>query len=372
MLRHFTTVSKSTGKRSPHFRRRQNSVNVAQRRTGRIAILETLANPFAFLLAGIYRTLERFLGLDGNLSSGYDVPSRFVDIWNTMLTTNDFLNPNTGEFDPRHMYGTANQDVFRWPAIKDGTDRQLLGSYVTTLLMPGIPLLLWGEEQAFYVLDNTADNYVFGRQAMSAASAWQLHGCYTLGASQYYDWPVESATTGCHDNSVSLDHRDPTHPVRNIVKGMYAQRQNFPVLNDGLALLSLSNQTHEVQFPGSNGTATEMGLWSIVRTHLSPIQEQSDFETSVWLVYQNEGKQVDYTFDCTSDTNGLLAPYAGGTTVKNLLAPYEELRLQKGPGKKFFVDGSQVSRVSRKRFPEPFRSSSCQRGVARRKTLCNL
>jgi glycosidase len=44
--------------------------------------------------------------------------------------------------------------------------------------MPGIPLLLWGEEQAFYVLDNTANNYIFGRQAMSSATAWQTHGCY--------------------------------------------------------------------------------------------------------------------------------------------------------------------------------------------------
>ena len=48
----------------------------------------------------IYRVLTRFLGMDGNLTAGYDVPSNFVDIWNTMLTTNDFLNANTGEFDP--------------------------------------------------------------------------------------------------------------------------------------------------------------------------------------------------------------------------------------------------------------------------------
>ena len=40
--------------------------------------------------------------MDGNLSAGYDVPSDFVDIWNTMLTSNDFLNANTGIFDVSH------------------------------------------------------------------------------------------------------------------------------------------------------------------------------------------------------------------------------------------------------------------------------
>lgn len=88
----------------------------------------------------IYRSLTSLLGMDGNLAAGYDVPTDFVDAWNIMLTTNDFLNANTGLFDPRHMYGASNQDVFRWPAIKDGVDRQLLALFITTLHMPGIPL----------------------------------------------------------------------------------------------------------------------------------------------------------------------------------------------------------------------------------------
>jgi len=66
-----------------------------------------------------------------------------VDAWNIMLATNDLVNANTGELDPRHMYGVTNQDVFRWPAIKDGTQKMLLGIFITTFLMPGIPLLLW-------------------------------------------------------------------------------------------------------------------------------------------------------------------------------------------------------------------------------------
>lgn len=288
----------------------------------------------------IYRTLTRFLGMDGNLTAGYDVPTDFVDTWNIMLTTNDLLNANTGKFDPRHMYGASNQDVFRWPSIVDGTDRFLLASYVTTLLMPGIPLLLWGEEQAFYVLDNTADNYIFGRQPMSTAPAWQLHGCYGLGSSQYYDFPVKAALNGCNDNLVGLDHRDPTHPVRNIVTAMYALREKYPVLNDGFSLQSLSKQTHNIFMRGSNGTATETGMWSIARSQYEGLQDLGSNQT-VWLVYQNEAKQVAYTFDCTNNDTALLAPFPEKTTVKNLLAPYEELDLQNGPGKKLFIDKSQ-------------------------------
>ena len=74
----------------------------------------------------IYRSLTRFLGMDGNLTAGYDVPTNFVDTWNTMLTTNDLVNANTGEFDPRHMYGVTNQDVFRWPAIENGITLYLI------------------------------------------------------------------------------------------------------------------------------------------------------------------------------------------------------------------------------------------------------
>jgi alpha-1,3-glucan synthase len=52
----------------------------------------------------IYRSLTRFLGMDGNLTAGFDVPVNFVDTWNTMLTTNDFLNANNGEFDPVSLF----------------------------------------------------------------------------------------------------------------------------------------------------------------------------------------------------------------------------------------------------------------------------
>jgi alpha-1,3-glucan synthase len=96
----------------------------------------------------IYRSLTRFLGMDGNLEAGYDANGGgWVDTWNEMLVTNDLINSNTNVSDPRHMFGVTNQDVFRWPAIKNGTQRMLLGHFITTLHMPGIPMLTWGEEQ---------------------------------------------------------------------------------------------------------------------------------------------------------------------------------------------------------------------------------
>lgn len=279
----------------------------------------------------IYRSMTRFLGMDGNLAAGYDLPVDWVIAWNLMLTTNDQINPNTGVFDPRHMYGTTNQDVFRWPAIDKGTERMLLGMFITTLLLPGIPLLLWGEEQAFYALDNTAANYVFGRQAMSSSFAWQLHGCYTVGSAQYRNFDPVHAREGCHDPWNSRDHRDPSAPVRNIIKSKMQMRLNYPVLNDGYYLQELSNMTHKLQLPKSN-VATDIGLWSVWRSQYPGVQKLNatfnggQGNQSVWLVYHNDNITVNYEFDCSSDDKRLtlVAPFPTGTTVKNLYAPYQE------------------------------------------------
>jgi alpha-1,3-glucan synthase len=89
----------------------------------------------------IYRSLTRFLGMDGNLAVAYDVDVNFVNAWNEMFVDNDFLNPITGQVDPRHLYGTSNFDVFRWPSLVNGTQRSALGTFITALLMPGIPLV---------------------------------------------------------------------------------------------------------------------------------------------------------------------------------------------------------------------------------------
>jgi alpha-1,3-glucan synthase len=294
----------------------------------------------------IYRSLTRFLGMDGNLAAGYDAPLNWVDAWNTMVLSNDMVNPNTGVFDPRHMYGVTNQDVFRWPAILNGTEKMLLGHFITTLHQPGIPLLLWGEEQAFYILDNTAANYIFGRQAMSSATAWQTHGCYRLiEATQFFGFPkqIGAAYDGCNDITVGYDHRDPSHPIRNIFKSMFQMRENFPVLNDGYFLQQLSNQTTQVFYPGSNGTPTETGMWSTMRARFPDIQNFDHFggagNQSVWLVYQNDNKTVDYKFDCANNESTLIAPFDAGTRVKNLFFPHDEQTLQTGPVS-LGIDGS--------------------------------
>lgn len=289
-----------------------------------------------------YRALTRFLGMDGQLSAGYDVKVDFVDAWNEMITTNDLVNANTGKFDPRHMFGATNQDVFRWPAIKQGVERQLLGSFVTTILMPGIPLLLWGEEQAFYILDATASNYIYGRQAMSPATAWKTHGCFSLQSSQYYQWPIEAARQGCHNDTVTNDHRDPAHPVRNIMKHMYQLREQYPVLNDGYTLSKLSNQTQPLYYPGSNGVATETGMWSVLRNLNTAVNQtfgSSAKDSPVWLVYSNLGENKTYEFNCKNNDSALIAPFATGTRVRNLFYPHDELELIDGP-KRLGLNGS--------------------------------
>ena len=123
----------------------------------------------------VYRALTRFLGMDGTFEAEGDPPVNFVQNWNAMLTTNDLVNANTGKFDPRHMYGVTNQDVFRWPGIKNGTMKQLSGHFVTSLVYPGIPTLFTGEEQAYYTLENTDSNYVFGRYVSNSSSCLSAH-----------------------------------------------------------------------------------------------------------------------------------------------------------------------------------------------------
>jgi alpha-1,3-glucan synthase len=89
----------------------------------------------------IYRSLTRFLGMDGNLDVTYDIDVNFVIAWNQMFVSNDFINSASGAVDPRHLYSTSNFDVFRWPSLENGTQRSTLGTFITTLVVPGIPLV---------------------------------------------------------------------------------------------------------------------------------------------------------------------------------------------------------------------------------------
>ncbi|KIV87923.1 hypothetical protein, variant [Exophiala sideris] len=277
----------------------------------------------------VYGALTRFLGLSGLIGSeGED----WTYHWETLLERDDMVNAETGLFDPRHMFGTTNQDIFRWPALSHGLERQLLGFLVTQMLIPGIPLLLWGEEQAFYTLENLADDYVFGRMPMASQRAWQLHGCYQLSEDGYYDQPFNSSRTACHDDSVSLDHRDPSHPVRNLLKRMYQLREEYTVLNDGYTLRNLTNLTHEAYLPGSSNIPTEFGVWSVYRGRTEGVQDFADVgehgNQGVWFVYMNENKTTTYDFNCTDYLRALGSPFATGTQVKNLFYPYDEYTLQ--------------------------------------------
>lgn len=277
-----------------------------------------------------YGAMTRFLGLDGPIGlEGVD----FVDLWHNLLLHTDMSNANTGEFDPRFLFGMTNQDIFRWPALANGTQRHILGLAIANLLMPGAPFHLWGEEQESYILENQASDYVFGRTPMASQRAWQLHGCYNLGEEVYVDMPFEKALYGCEDDSVSLDHRDPSHFMRNIFKRHYELREKYTVLNDGALLQTLSSKTHNVYLPGSLGLPSPTGIWSVYRGAFPGAQNFSAAgelgNQGVWFVYSNENKTINFEFDCQSrnESEALVAPFPAGTTVKSLFFPYEEYTL---------------------------------------------
>ncbi|EJD02308.1 modular protein with glycoside hydrolase family 13 and glycosyltransferase family 5 domains [Fomitiporia mediterranea MF3/22] len=287
----------------------------------------------------IYRGLERFLGMDGNLQVADDVQVNFVDAWNQIFVTNDFLNPSTNVTDPRHMFGTSNFDIFRWPSLVNGTQKSALATFITSLLMPGIPLLYYGEEQAFAIYDNGASNYLYGRQAMPGNKAWQRHGCYKLGSDQFYGFPLQKAITACMDDTEALDHFDPTAESRRLFKQFYYLREQYAALTDGLALVQRGNWTHLETMPGSNQTATELGLWTASRAGIPNAQTLtgSNYTADVWMLYTNENMTQTYTFDCKG-SSWISTPYESGTTIKNLVYPFETYQLVESQSP-FFNDG---------------------------------
>lgn len=283
----------------------------------------------------IYGSLARFIGMDSPWGGAGG--SDWANWWHQLMRTNDMVNENTGDFDPRQIFGTTNQDVLRLPAMVNGTERQLLGLMVTMLLMPGIPMLLYGDEQASYILENTADNYVYGRMPMASNRAWQLHGCYQLTDDPYVNVDFANARQGCHDSWVSRDHRDPSHPVRNSLKRMFELRRQYPALNDGFNLTTLSSQTETVYLAGafvstSDHIPTDFGIWSVYRGRQEGMQ---DFDgvgagnQGVWFLYHNMKESTEYNFDCstTNVSEAFIAPFVAGTRVKNLLWPYDEYTL---------------------------------------------
>ncbi|KAI0647127.1 glycoside hydrolase family 13 and glycosyltransferase family 5 protein [Trametes meyenii] len=273
-----------------------------------------------------YRSLSRFLGMDGNLQVAFDVDTNFVTAWNEMFVNNDFLNPATGKVDPRHMFGTSNFDVFRWPSLENGTQRSVLGTFITNLIMPGVPLYFYGEEQNFYLYDTGASNYLYGRQAMISNKAWQRHGCYSLGSDQYFNMPMGKALLGCEDDWNSLDHFDPTMDTRRIFAHFLSLRQTFSSLQDGFNLVQRGNWTYYIARPGSNNTLTEMGLWSASRAPISGVQTLSGNADQVWLLYSNENQTKTWSYDCKGDL-WISSPYPAGQVVQNLFYPFETYKL---------------------------------------------
>lgn len=179
---------------------------------------------------------------------------------------------------------------------------------------------------------------MFGRQPIASGPAWQAHGCYSLEATLYFDMPLQDTLTGCEDETVSYDHRDPSHPVRNVIKHMYFLRETYPILTDGFYLESLSKQTETIYLPGSSGVGTEQGIWSSMRNQYLGIQDLGD-DSPIWLLYHNHNTSKSYSFDCTDSDNALIAPFDTGTTVKNLFFPHQELTLIDSP-KKLGINGS--------------------------------
>lgn len=194
-------------------------------------------------------------------------------------------------------------------------------------------MVFFGEEQEHYILENQASDYVFGRTPMASSRAWQIHGCYNLGETVYVDIPFNRSGYGCHDDSVSLDHRDPSHPLRNVFKRMYELRRQFPTLNDGYHLETLSSRIYNIYLRGSQGIPSPHGIWSVYRGRTEGIQDftgTGQGNQGVWFVYQNENKTVNYTFDCKSKNTSLalISAFPTGTRVKNLFYPYEEYTLE--------------------------------------------
>jgi alpha-1,3-glucan synthase len=163
---------------------------------------------------------------------------------------------------------------------------------------------------------------------MVSNQAWKRHGCYVLGSDQYFNMPLGKSLYGCHDDWNALDHFDPTADSRLMFSRFHNLRQVYGALQDGFNLVQRGNWTYFIERPGSNGTATEMGLWSVTRSALTGYQTiGGNFTDLVWLLYTNENATRTYTFKCI-DNNWISPPFVSGTRVQNLFFPYETYDLQ--------------------------------------------
>ena len=229
------------------------------------------------------------------------------------------------------MYGVTNQDTFRWPSLQFGIERLRLGLFLFTVALPGIPLLYYGEEQDLYLHDSRSENYVFGRQPMSASIGWQAHGCYKGNASyQYFKMPFERIRNGCKDFNQSKDHFDTSSPHFTFVKHLYQLRKDYPVLQDGFSFESLSSNTWNVTVDAGSyiTNQTTVGLWSNYRSYLPEqdvaITAQMD---KVWLLYSNVDKQTKWNSPDCSSSFAIRSPFPANSIVRNIFPPFESYQL---------------------------------------------
>lgn len=138
---------------------------------------------------------------------------------------------------------------------------------------------------------------------------------------------LDKSLIGCLDDWNSLDHFDPTMNSRRMMAQMFYLRSVYGALRDGFGLVQQGNWTYQIERPGSNGTATEMGLWSISRSGITSQTLSGNNTDEVWMLYTNENTTKTWTYDCTS-SNWISTPYQADTIVRNLFYPYENYTLQ--------------------------------------------
>ncbi len=172
---------------------------------------------------------------------------------------------------------------------------------------------------------------------MTSNTAWKRHGCYTLGSEQYFNMPLDKSLVGCHDDWNALDHFDPTADSRRMFRHFNYLRTIYGALQDGFNLVQRGNWTHLIERPGSNHTATEMGLWSISRSGISGVQNLTGtFTDQVWMLYSNENETKSWEYDCQENL-WISSPFQSGTTVRNLFAPFETYTLEDS-GSAYYAD----------------------------------
>jgi alpha-1,3-glucan synthase len=263
-----------------------------------------------------YRSFLAFVGLEGSILVEGDPGSDIIEAWNMFLIAVDYRNAYSGELDPRDMFAINNQDTFRWFSLEQGLEKHKLGLFLTSIVLPNGPALYYGEEQGLYLHDSRSENYIYGRQPMTTALAWQLHGCFRGNASyQFTNIRFSSKSrNGCLDDSQSMDHFDPVSSDFLFVQHLYHLRVLYPILQEGFGLETLS------KIPVGNGRY----IWSVRKTYL-PVQLPAA-EQTVWFLFTNSNT-TETVSGCGLESL-IRSPFAVETIVSDLFEDLPDLVVQ--------------------------------------------